>query len=1130
MRLYFTILLFSLTLLTESVYAQSYTMQGSPIIKNYSTNEMNGGPQIWCWAQDKRGMVYVGDMCGIIEFNGKDWKRIPNANNSIVRSMAVDSLGVIYAGASNDFGYFQPDNHGKMKFISLSKPITDQGIKFLDIWKVFATRQGIYFYSNKYVFRYFNKKVSFIPIDFLVQDSYLLNNKQYLPTKKGLCLLRDTSLVQVSSKVAFCLTPFHGDELLSIIGKGKLCTFNLVTSEIKEFKSQAQHFFEDNPVIELAKIDENKFAVATETNKILIISNSGEVIQFIDNESGLINGYIYKLFTDEDKNLWVCTSKGIAKVDINYPVLKFGENNNINSSVMSSCLFNGKRYIGTLDGIYYLPQFDINKPDESKKFIKIKAKTDECWAFMEVEHQLYAISSSGLWIINGTNAKHIYNIITPQKAHCFGTSPLFPNVFFVGMRGKLLALKLNGSDDINKIKVVDEMDFAGISEKIRRVTSDKDGNLWLNTQYDGVYFVRFIDGNIKNYRVTLLGKQNGLPNLDGTHTYKVNNEITVATESGILQPVFPNGKNEPDSLIRFTHTMLFGDTVKDSYAIVTPISANKYLIAGNGMHYATIHGTKQAYDTCGFNRLSCSIETINIGNDSIISICSPDGLFNYDQRNHRNFKKPFNAIISKVEINNDSTIFGGNFYNWYDSTKVLSLSQPPEFVPTIKYKLNSITIHYAGLFYEEPNTTDFQYQLVGFDKKWSNWSSENKSTYTNLKEGKYTFRVKARNAYGVHSGITDYDFTILAPWYRTWWMYLIYALLFAAIVYLAMRLYAHRLNLQKKYLEEVVEERTWEIIEQTNELKTINEKLVEMDKFKRGVTSMIVHDLKNPINAIINSGSSNPEVQLDRIKQTGRQMLNLVLNILDVSKYEETKIALNIENLNLQNISSKAIDQILFLSNEKNITITNNIGSQLVIRADAEMVERIFVNILTNAIKYTPNNGSVSLNAKTVQVEETEFVKISIADNGMGIPSDKIHLVFQKFGQITAKNSGSVRSTGLGLTYCKMVVEAHGGTIGVESNVDHGSVFWFTFKKTTNDILTKNTILVDIETNTINIEKVKPQIAELRQIKFYEVTKIRKVLAPLENSADEEIISWRNNVLLAVTNGNEKLYLELIGA
>ncbi len=1135
MRIFLILLLLILSAIVSQEVLAEQPLQGSPYIKNYTSTEMNGdGPQIFCVVQDKRGMVYLGDGAGVIEFNGREWKRIPNNNNSIVRSMAVDSLGIIYVGASGDFGYLQPNQKGNMEFVSLAQSVSDRGIKFQDIWKVISTPHGVYYFSNKYVFRYHREKVSVIPVSFMVQDAYLLSNQLFLPTKNGLCLLNDSTLLKLTSKSFFLLTPFGKNEALAVAGtNGKLGVFNLSTLEFAELQTPFAKYLETNQIAQINKIDDEKFAIATEKGGIAIISKSGELIQIIDKTTGLMNATIYSLYVDNDKNLWSCMSKGIAKIDINFPVLKFDERQDVPGNVQTSCLFNGKRYIATIDGIYYLPSFDITKPDESQKFIKIKTIIDEFWDFMEIDHQLYVISSQGLWLINDTNAKHIYKIEVPQKAHCFNTSPLFPDRVFIGMRGKLVAVKLIPSSTGKQVSVTDEIDFPEITEKIRRITSDKDGNLWLNTQFNGVYFLRFLGGDIRNYGITLLGKQNGLTNLDETRAYKVNNEITIATRSGVLQPLFPADNNAPDSLIRFEPTMLFGDTLKDASAIITPISENKYLIAASGMRFATLHGAKQAYDSCGFFRMSFCVGNIIFGSDSIISICSPDGLFNYNSRNHRNFKKTFNAIISKVEINKDSTLFGGCFFSSKDSTRIASLTQNKELIPTIDYKYNSVTFHFASLFYEDPDVTEFQYQLVGFDKKWSNSSTENKAVYTNLPNGKYTFRVRAKNAYWKMSNVAEYQFTISTPWYKTWWAYIIYAFLFTAIVYLSMRLYARRLNLQKKYLEEVIEERTWEIIEQANELKTINEKLIEMDKFKQGVTSMIVHDLKNPINTIINVGSDNPEKQLIRIKHTGRQMLNLVMNILDVSRYEETEIPLTIEKHNLLGISTRAIAHVLFLSSEKNIAITNGISPKLGVRADAEIIERVFVNILTNAIKFTPNNGSILIKIEMDWAEANEFHKISITDNGIGIPADKIHLVFQKFGQVIAKNSGSVRSTGLGLTYCKMVVEAHGGAIGVDSNLGKGSKFWFTLP-IANDV----EIFIQSSPKTEKVSHpelsesirilIKEQLDQLRTTEFYKITEIMVILETIDDSANEEIKRWKKALISAIDSGNEPLYKNLL--
>ena len=1123
-----------LVMCDANVIAQIYQIHGAPYIKNYRTDEMNGaGPQVWHWITDNRGMVYIGDSNSIYEFDGREWTQIRNNNSSPVRSMAIDSLGIIYVGALGDFGYLQPNSQGEMKFVSLAKPIIDRGIKFLDIWRVYNSTQGIFYCSDKYIFKYFNKKVTVIPVDLSVLNTYLLNNLLYVLSTEGLYSLNDTGFVKISPKINYDFIPWKDDQFLTVSRDDKIQIFHLDTGEFTDFEGFDQNFFKANTIHTMARIDEGHFAVATETNIILILSANGELIRYIDKEDGLNIGHIYRLFVDNSKNLWVCASKGISKIDINFPFFKFDEKNNISNNVLTSIFYKGKWYIGTVDGLYYLSKFEISKPESSRKFSKINTKSAEYWQFEIIDNKLYVISSKGLWLINDTKAELIYNINDSEIAQCFATNPLFPNTVFIGMRGKFLAIELHGSKAIENIKVVNEMVFPEIAEVIVHIAADKEGNLWLNTKGEGVYFVRFIDNDIHNYRITLLDEKNGLSYLGGIRNYIVDSHIVVSTNLGILEPIFPSKPNAPDSLIYFKHSRIFGDTITILYPIVTQISDDNYLIAREKMQYVFADGTKQPYNIPAFNRITSSIRRISFNSDSIISLSSPDGLINYDMKNHRDFDDSFSTVIRKVEIGNDSILFGGCFYTPLDSVKIPVLNQPDEFIPSIAYQYNSLTFHFAALFYENPELTEFQYQLHGFDEKWSNWSTENKAVYTNLSNGKYTFKVRAKNVYSVMSDVAQYKFSITAPWYKAWWAYPFYVILFAGIIYFIIKVYTHRLQKQKEYLELVVEERTGEIIEQARELKAINEKLLEMDKFKQGVTSMIVHDLKNPINAIINVSKSNPEVQLERIKQTGRQMLNLVLNILDVSKYEETKIMLCIENHSLLSISQRAIEQILFLSKEKNININNQIEANLGIRADAEMVERVFVNILTNAIKYTPNNGKITLSALNYKQKENEYLKITISDNGVGIPNDKIHLVFQKFGQVIAKNSGLVRSTGLGLAYCKIVIEAHGGEIGVESESGKGSAFWFT--------LPQSEIVVAHALSSFNIKEVlisklseasrkaiEVHLDKLQKTEFYKITEINAILDKIDETTSEEIKTWKRAMINAVDSGNELLYKKLL--
>ena len=266
--------------------------------------------------------------------------------------------------------------------------------------------------------------------------------------------------------------------------------------------------------------------------------------------------------------------------------------------------------------------------------------------------------------------------------------------------------------------------------------------------------------------------------------------------------------------------------------------------------------------------------------------------------------------------------------------------------------------------------------------------------------------------------------------------------------------------------------------------KTVNaqkEKLLELDNFKEAMTGMIVHDLKNPLNAIIGLSSMNPEDEMmQMVNSAGNQMLNLVLNILDVQKFENTEVKLNLNESSLWQIADEACNQVSLLVKQKKQNLINTLQAQCLVKTDSEIIVRVFVNMLTNAIKYTPSGGSITIQQEAIILNEDDYnlcelipdsIKsqnkynspiciVSVSDTGQGIPTDKLHLVFEKFGQVEAKKSGGVRSTGLGMTFCKMVVEAHGCSIWITSEVGKGTNFYLTLPFARNDLRIQNENLV----------------------------------------------------------------------
>jgi len=267
---------------------------------------------------------------------------------------------------------------------------------------------------------------------------------------------------------------------------------------------------------------------------------------------------------------------------------------------------------------------------------------------------------------------------------------------------------------------------------------------------------------------------------------------------------------------------------------------------------------------------------------------------------------------------------------------------------------------------------------------------------------------------------------------------LLFAIIFA-FVFFKGKQKIRKANILLKEKNQEIQNQNEEITVQSEELLETYAKLKELDEFKQGLTNMIVHDLKNPLNIILNLS------QEKLVVQAGSKMLNLITNILDVSKFEEAKMIVARKKITLREVINIAIEKTNFAASISGIEVVNEVDNLLQVDVDFDLSERIFINLLTNAIKFSPRNKKIYIYMQ--DNNDRNFIKIFVKDSGSGVPEEFKDKIFDRFTQVTAINSASMRSTGLGLTFCKLAVEAHGGEIGVESETKSGAIFWLTLPK-----------------------------------------------------------------------------------
>jgi signal transduction histidine kinase len=321
---------------------------------------------------------------------------------------------------------------------------------------------------------------------------------------------------------------------------------------------------------------------------------------------------------------------------------------------------------------------------------------------------------------------------------------------------------------------------------------------------------------------------------------------------------------------------------------------------------------------------------------------------------------------------------------------------------------------------------------------------------------------------------------------------------------------------------------------QSEKLREAYEEIKRLENFRQQMVQMIIHDLKNPLNVILNLTDSDviPARPKSVIRQISFEMLDLILNLLEVQKFKEMKMKVENENIHLNSLVKSLADKLSPLFFNTSIEFKTSVPLTCWINADRHIVNRILTNILSNSIKFTPAGGEIQL----IALQRDKEIQFEIIDNGNGIPEDQISSVFDMYGQ-GVKNEVIHSSTGIGLAYCRIAVEALGGRIGIKSEYGKGTMVWFTLcaGSISDNIHPKDTS-VDIEIKIPefgltreDIEYIKPYIKSLKLINICQVTEILKVTKKIDCSENERIMMWKESVEETLFSANEKRYRKLIG-
>jgi DNA-binding CsgD family transcriptional regulator len=740
---------------------------GAPFIQNYSKKTYGGGTQNWGFAQDKRGVVFVANNEGMLEFNGQEWQIHPLPNRTIARSIAMDGDGRIFIGGQDEVGYFFSDPDGFLRFRSLKDRIPEGAGRFEDVWDILSVPEGVFFRASDNIYRYWNDTVTVFsnghPLTFLGGRS---GNVFIQDAEQGLLKFNGETFAEVPDGGKFRgigITEFlayHPDTVLFITEKNGI--FYHTKNSSGQWIIRNQDFLYQKLIQAAALLPGRQIALATGLGGLLIIDKDRKARHWLIKEDGLQNNNIRSIFADRDKNLWLGLDNGLDYVVASSPFSILIPDGAMEGTAYTARIHADKIYFGTSNGLFYADWKSYYDPFYKKdRFRMIPGTSGQVWGLSEVYGELLLGHHEGAFLVEDNGIQRI----SPEMGYWMFL-PLKDNPQ-VSAGGNYYGLSLYQRKEPGKWEFLEKI--PGLNESCRIMARSSEGAVWISHPYRGVYRIQSDPGQDRR-EVKFFGEAQGLPSDLQNYVFSINGETVVCARQGIYRFNPEDNRFYPHEI----YNGLLGESSQVRRLVEDKQGNVWYVMEGEvGVLRVTDKGLHKEVNRHVFpelkDKLVGGFEYVYPYDENNVFFGAEKGVIHFNPQVADQAPQKIRPVISKVfcTVNTDSLIFGGNYL---ENSGINTVRVFPN-------RLNAFRFHFATPQYEELKTPEYQYMLEGSDKGWSDWTEKTEREYTNLPAGKYSFTVRSRIPGGSAGETSVYSFEILPPWYAGRWAYLTYSAL-----------------------------------------------------------------------------------------------------------------------------------------------------------------------------------------------------------------------------------------------------------------------------------------------------------------------------------------------------------------
>lgn len=792
-----TLLLFCIFSLFSSL-SRGSSIPFSPIVRSYSVSDYNAGIQNWSIAQDERGIMYIGNNKGLLEFDGSRWELHELPTKNIVRAVCIGEDGKIFVGSFEEFGYFKRDSLDCLVYHSLKDEVKDFRFQNDEIWSIVPVQDEIVFQSFGSLFIYDGHivrgiRTKSLPLNlFQVGDTFysqLINEGLSIFINDGFERLIDRKLLGDSDVMAGL--PYDDGALLLTRNSGG---FIYQHGKVVKWHTECDAELEKYTVNRAVMTKDSCYIIGTISNGVYAIDKKGRLLWKENTDSRLQNNTVLGLYCDADNNVWVALDEGIAYILNNSLVYYYEPPYRKIGMIYDVLVKEDEAYVASNQGVYRM---------KSEKLELVPGLEEQAWYVKEWGNQILCGHNKGTFQIAGLQASLISDV---RGAMCM--REIYHEGHPLLLQGTYTFLNLYKENASGVWSFLNSL--GGFTHMVRGIEMDHRGNIWVKHLRKGLFRLR-ISQDLKRVEDLKMYMELGDVKDGNFSLFKINGRV-----------VFSNGKafytyeDMTDSIISYE---VMNEQLPELKGIndVSHAGGNMYWLVSGRMAYLVkcemnVFQVEHRIPFSLFEGLSIEERAAMVYDKGSKSsyLCLNNAIARIDADSSLLYKSPVKRSLWVSGITVEA--------EWTGKKKQLSVQEENK----IEAEFSTVCFSLCYPVYNN-YTYKVRYKLEGLNDQWVDNERSLEKKYTRLPFGSYVFKAEVYDGNQILAS-TTLPFVILRPWYLSYWAISGYVL--AGLILLLLLQYIVYQSVKKKK-DRVIEQQR---IAHQAEIEQQEKKIIELEK------------------------------------------------------------------------------------------------------------------------------------------------------------------------------------------------------------------------------------------------------------------------------------------------------------